>query len=285
MAGSAAGARKRGAGKQTRPAKGKASKARAKGVSSSSTGRARKKGARDVGTSVGQEGPGPDPGGALRRLTATEAADRELAASALQKRRRKQKPTREEMAALRRVEKQEERRLRWQYYETVPQKDYREMVGRQTKQLQDVAARWGIPCDSRTISLPKVLRAFHDFVARHARVLSAAKGVGEDDMSGGGAGSEALEKYRHERYLLSRLERLERERVLLPREEVHEGLAHVAAFYRSMQEKLERSFGREVADMMEDDLAEAEAAMLERFGTVAVDQRSTRRSATTNGHE
>lgn len=224
------------------------------------------KGTVDVGTSGADEGSHSP--AASRRLTASEAADRELATSALQKRRRHQKPTREEMAALRRVEKQEEGRLRWEYYETVPQKHYREMTGRQTKLLQDVASRWAIPCDSRVISLPKVLRAFHDLLAKHSRVLSAAQGMGEDDMNGTGASSEALERYRQERFLLSRLERLERERVLLPREDVHAGLAHVAAFYRSMQEKLERSFGRDVADMMEEDLAEAESAMREYFGAV-----------------
>lgn len=219
----------------------------------------------DLVTSVA-EGSTRYGGGSPRRLTATEAMDRELARSALEKRRRKVKPTREEKSALRRIEKVEGARQRWESYENCPQKDYRAMTGRQTKVLQDQARTWGIPCDGPVISLPKVLLAFHDFLAKHSRVLSAAEGMGEDDASGSAVSSPALEKYRHERYLLARLDRLEQERSLLPREDVHQGLAYVASFYRSMQEKVERSFGREVADMMEEDLAEAESAMEAWFG-------------------
>ncbi len=72
-------------------------------------------------------------------------ADRELVSRAYRKVMDGQKPTREEQAALQRFEKSKEERLRWQYYAAIPQKHWRMMSGRQTKVINEQAAR----CNTR----------------------------------------------------------------------------------------------------------------------------------------
>ena len=84
------------------------------------------------------------------RLTVSQQVDRELAAEALRRRQAGQRPTRRELAALRRVEKARDDELRWQHYRTIPQKHWREMSGRQAKVINEQAATHGIPFAGRT---------------------------------------------------------------------------------------------------------------------------------------
>jgi len=107
-----------------------------------------------------------------------------------------QQPTAEERAALRRHERHQEEQRRWQYYESIPQKHWRQMSGRQTKVLAEQADRYGLPFGGRTVNLPKLVRALHEFLAANARKLA-----GEDGMMD--AGAEALQQYRKERTRLA----------------------------------------------------------------------------------
>src|SRR5688500_9477443 len=104
--------------------------------------------------------------------------DKELAAKAYRKVMTGEQPTSQERAALRRYEHEQEETRRWQYYESIPQKHWRQMSGRQTKVLNEQAERYGIPFGGRTIHLPNVVRALHEFLARNARRL----GTEEDDL-------------------------------------------------------------------------------------------------------
>jgi hypothetical protein len=72
-----------------------------------------------------------------------------------------------------------------------------------------------------------VVRAFHDFLADNAHKLAQ-----DDDALLQGAGSPALERYREERALMARLDRLEREGQLLPRDEMRVALGRIAAIVR-----------------------------------------------------
>lgn len=106
---------------------------------------------------------------AKRSETVSEKIDQELAAGCLRKRRAGEKTTREEVAALRRIEKAREEDLRWQYYETVPKKHYRELAGNGEKPrgaqiILDQAERYGLPLKGKTVNLREVIRAFHDFL-------------------------------------------------------------------------------------------------------------------------
>ena len=106
-------------------------------------------------------------------ISAAEQVDIDLARAALEKRQHGETPTSRELEALRRVERRRDERLRDQHYRTIPKKLWRKWSGRQNKVLDEQADRYGIPFGSATISLPDVVRALHDFFARHAGKLAA----------------------------------------------------------------------------------------------------------------
>jgi len=91
--------------------------------------------------------------------------DRRLAQAALAKRAKGQKPSREEVAALRRVERARDEQLRAEHYATVPKKWWVENSGRQYKTLNENAARYGLPVGGRTIDLAEVVRWLHDHLS------------------------------------------------------------------------------------------------------------------------
>src|SRR5262245_12575968 len=123
--------------------------------------------------------------------SAMSALDKKLAGEAYKKVLEGKELTSREQSLLKRFEKEKEERLRWQYYSSIPQKHWRAMSGRQTKVLNEQAARYGIPFGGAHIRLPDVVRAFHDFLADNA--LKLAK---EEDELMQGVGSPALERYR-----------------------------------------------------------------------------------------
>jgi len=91
--------------------------------------------------------------------------DGDLVARAYRKVMDRQELTQAEREVLKRHEKQKEERLRWQYYRSIPQKHWRAMSGRQTKVINEQAARYDIPFGGATIDLPAVVKRFHDFLA------------------------------------------------------------------------------------------------------------------------
>lgn len=186
----------------------------------------------------------PDPAGQL---------DGELVARAYRKVMDRQELTQAEREALKRHEKLKEERLRWQYYGSIPQKHWRRMSGRQTKVINEQAERYGIPFGGSTINLPAVVRALHDFFADNAAKLAR-----EDDPLLSGGSSPALERYREERAKLARLDRLERERQLLPRDEVRESWGRMAAILRGAGDALQRQFGSEAVEILNDALDDCE---------------------------
>lgn len=179
--------------------------------------------------------------------------DSDLVARAYRKVMAREELTRRERDALKRHEKQKEERLRWEYYRSIPQKHWREMSGRQTKVLNEQAARYNIPFGGRTIDLPAVARALHDFLADNAQKLSR-----EDDELLQGSNSPALERYREERALLARYDRMARERGLLPRDEVRQALGRIAAILRGAGDTLQRQFGQGAADILHEALDDAQ---------------------------
>jgi len=105
-------------------------------------------------------------------MTASAQLDQQLAREAMKKALAGQSLTAREREALKRHEKQKEEKLRWAYYRSIPLKHWRTMSGRQTKVLKEQAALYGIPFAGATISLPDVVRAIHDFLARNAQKLA-----------------------------------------------------------------------------------------------------------------
>lgn len=192
------------------------------------------------------------------------SVDADLIARAVRKVMNREELTRPERAALQRHEKEKEERLRWQYYGSIPKKHWRQMSGRQTKVINEQAERYGIPFGGPTVSLPAVVRRFHNFLAENAYKLAQ-----DDDLLQGGGASPALERYREERSALARLDRLDREGALLPRDEVREALGRIAAILRTAGETLQRQFGSEAADILYEALDDAQRDVERTFGEAA----------------
>lgn len=183
----------------------------------------------------------------------TDPKEKEIVGRAYRKVMDGQKLTREESAAIARFEKEKEERARWQYYNSIPQKHWRQMSGRQAKVINEQAVRYGIPFGGPNISLPAVVRALHDFLADNKSRLAV-----DGDVLMSGSSSPALERYREERAALARLDRLEREGGLVDRELVRQSLAQIAAIIRSAGETLEREFGSRAAEILIEALDDAQ---------------------------
>src|SRR5574340_1554837 len=100
--------------------------------------------------------------------------DKQFAAAALAKRRAGQKPSREEAAALRRVERARDQQLRADHYRSIPKRDWQRWSGRQQKILNEQALRYGVPIGGATIDAAELARWLHEFLAANARKLAAA---------------------------------------------------------------------------------------------------------------
>lgn len=177
--------------------------------------------------------------------------DKRLALEYARKAKAKEKTTLAEQRALRRVQAFNEQRDRDKYYRTVPKRDYVAMSGRQHKVLDEQAARYDLPLLGESVDLFALLKRFHDLFAE-GRFRS------DDEIDDETQQTPNLEKLRGEKYRLARLDRLERQRQLLPRRLVRELLGFTAAKLRDRAERLQRLFGPEVVDELNDAVAEIE---------------------------
>lgn len=209
---------------------------------------------------------------ARRRLSTVSSQhplDRKAAAEAYAKLSRGEQLTPAEQSSIKRFEKEREEELRWKYYRSIPQKHWREMSGRQTKVLNEQAERYGLPFGGPQIDLTALARALHDFLA-----ANAAKLASDDPMLSGGS-SPALEDYRREKAIMARLDRLERERALMPRDQVRDSMGRTAAIIRAAGETLQRQYGNEALDILVEALADAEREMLRAFGAKLIDSETS----------
>jgi len=193
---------------------------------------------------------------------ASSRIDQDLVARAYRKVMDRQELTAEERAALKRHEKEKEERLRWQYYSSIPQKHWRQMSGRQTKVINEQATRYGLPFGGPTINLPALARALHDFLADNALKLAREA----DELMQGAGNSPALERYREERAALARLDRLERQMQLLPRDQVRQALGRIAAILRSAGDALQQQFGLAALEILGEALDDAQQEMDHSLG-------------------
>ncbi len=215
--------------------------------------------------------PAPQTSPLTQTAEAAARVDGELVARAYRKVMDRQELTRAERQVLQRHEKQKEERLRWQYYRSIPQKHWRQMSGRQTKVINEQAGRYDLPFGGAKIDLPAVVRALHDFLADNAQRLAR-----EDDALLQGGSSPALERYREERAELARLDRLERQGQLLPRDEVKLALGRIAAILRGAGDALQRQFGLAAVEVLYEALTDAQREMDRSFGETGSRQEENR---------
>lgn len=192
-----------------------------------------------------------------------DRADQELVSRAYRKTINRESLTRDEQRALKHHERVKEERLRWQFYGSIPQKHWVQMSGRHARLIAKHAAKYNLPCGGKEISLPAMVRAFHDLLVDNAVKLDQTE---EDLLRASEPASPALERYREERATLARLDRMEREGVLLPRDEVRQNLDLIASILRSCGDTLQRQFGPSALEILHEALDEAEREIDRAFG-------------------
>ena len=191
-------------------------------------------------------------------LAASDQLDRQLAKACLQKQRGGAKTTREERAALRRVQKAQEKTRREQYYRTIPKSDYRLLAGgRAARTLNEQAVRYRIPIQGPTVDLYALIQWLHQFLADNRHKLVAESG----DVLLEGASQALKDEYvrtqileKREKAELARMDRLEREGALLPKEMVREFNARLATVLRTAGDVLQREFGPDAARVVNEAL-------------------------------
>jgi hypothetical protein len=175
--------------------------------------------------------------------------DAALALAAAEKRRRGEKPSREETAALRRVQRAREEQLRQTHFAAVRKGEWQRWSGRQQKVLNEQAARYGIPIGEAVINLPDVVRWLHDFIAENAQKLR------QDDEPPDGA---ALERLRLAKAELAEI-LLSRERQdVVSRKDLRDGHTRIGGILRICGEALLRQFGPGAQQILNNALDDAQ---------------------------
>ena len=200
----------------------------------------------------------------------SEQIDRELAARALDKRKIGQTPTRAELRALKRYEKETEEARRRQYYATCPKKHYLELCGRSAKTVLQQADLYGLPLRGGEIDLGAALTAFHDLLAANHRKLNAVDG--EDPMTG--EASPMLERWREQKYELAKLDVQERKESLLPRAEIHDLNSRIAGIIRAVGDRLQRRCGPDAFEIFSEGLDDAQRFIDAYFAEKAQQQQA-----------
>jgi phage terminase Nu1 subunit (DNA packaging protein) len=166
--------------------------------------------------------------------------DKQLAVAAARKKQAGQTVPRHELRALTKVQRYQEEQDRWKHYASIPKGHYVQLAGRQNKVLDDQARRYGLPLLGESIDLASVLTRFHDLLRDHGHKITA-----DEDETTAGPNSPALERLRDEKAKIARMERMELQRQLLPRQIVRRSLQVIASQINSLGEDMQRQFGIE----------------------------------------
>lgn len=181
--------------------------------------------------------------------------DRDVAATALEKLRRGEPISRREREALKRVKQQQAAQLLDDALRTFPRKQYYEITGTHHRKLKTLTETYGVPLNSREIDLVAVLRWLHKTLDERGSLLLDVNG---DDPILAGGNSPALEKCRHEKWLLLQIERRQKERELIPVRMLAECHGQVANVLKTCGETLERIYGTDAGDILREALDAAQ---------------------------
>ncbi len=164
-------------------------------------------------------------------------------------------------------ETEAKRRAKVAAYAIVPKCEYQVLAGpdgkpRPQETINGQADRYGIPLRGPTIDLRAVLTWVHDaFASGHFR----PQGDGDDPMLAGGVDSPALERFRDARASLAELDLLERQGVLIPRDEAHAGMVRVAGILRGFGEQ-QRLYGPDAVEALDAVLDDLEREISRSYG-------------------
>lgn len=191
----------------------------------------------------------PPPPPPEQATTETERLDAHLAAAAVRKEKAGQRPTPAESAALRRVVARREENQRWAHYRSIPQRHWKQMSGRQTKVLNEQAQRYGIPFGGPEVNLEDVVRALHDFLAENAARLASTEVQAVT----------AEQQAQLADLKIKRLEAQHRKEIgeFVDRQDIETGLAFFAEAIRSAAKRVEKQFGANAKQILDDALDDA----------------------------
>ena len=146
-----------------------------------------------------------------------------------------------------------EEELRWKHYQSIPQKHWVRMSGRQWKILREQAELYGISFADPVIDLTRVVRQIHDFFAKHFRRL-AAPTDGDGDFEG--ASKNLKDKWLKERIRIERMKADEMEKKAVYWDQLQPALVDFGTGMRRAGEILQRQYGPEAAMVLEEALDE-----------------------------
>jgi hypothetical protein len=185
---------------------------------------------------------------------ADDATNRELLNAAIRKRQTGQKLTSKEQRALDRFKREQDEQQREIHYRTLPKKRWVQWSGRQHKVLAEQASTYGIPLEGETIDLPRVARWIHDLLADHGRKILA--GDSAEEIWTGDTSSPALERLREVQYEIKKRELAELDKTLVARDAMRKMLTQGATILRGLGDTLQRQFGPDALDLLNDALAD-----------------------------
>lgn len=190
------------------------------------------------------------------------STDRPLVLAAIRKQLDGESLTDREARAVVRWQKATDAATRAAHYKAIPSTTWRKMADRQARTIIDQAHRYGLPIDGATIDLAAVVYSLHRFLsvnaarlAGRANGISAGEDSGEGDLAIGEA-SPMLEKWRAEKWRAALFDNEERERNLISRAEIDNHLGALASMLRGGAERLERHYGPDARQILDDVLDE-----------------------------
>lgn len=173
--------------------------------------------------------------------SAADQVDRDLALSALIRKRAGQKIPKDELAALRRLERRLEEDARWRALTRCPKSVYLDMCARQTVQVHRHADTFGLPLRGRTVDISAVIGWLHQFLDDHGDNLVTD---GQSQVS-------------HELELLRAEQRRGRQIAndaalmkLIPREIFLREASRFATTFRDAHRRITRRFGNEAYEIL-----------------------------------
>jgi hypothetical protein len=158
-------------------------------------------------------------------------------------------------------------------FRRVAKRIYCAMANRQPKVVNEQADRYKLPLRGATVDLCEIIKAFHDFLAANARRLAGPEsGSDEDDPLLAGGTSPALERYRLVR---AKREEFNYERDLerwVDRELLNRALGVLAAVLRQAGEGLQRQYGPEAQNILDEAIDDAVERAIATFADEQNDQ-------------
>jgi hypothetical protein len=195
---------------------------------------------------------GGRPGPAVAQVA--DAGLVELVRSFSQKTQLGLQPTAREQRAYDRFQREETERRGLLFAHACPKKIVCEKTGRQTKSLHDSHRQHNIPLFGATVDLFDALRAALDRLTEYGK---RNINLGEDPLLAG-ADSPGLERYRNAAADVKELERDERLRILMRRDDVRDVLGKWAALFRGLGDRFVQLGMNEAHQMLNDALLDCD---------------------------